>query len=81
MMRKPPMNYKSWVEFYDVFKNDPMLKKNKTLFITNAHIFPNGKKVVEYFKIRWDTVERNCWREIQEHRFIENDTWNKIIKL
>ena len=67
-MRKPPHGYSSWIEFHDKFKDMPEFDKNKqTLHLR----YQNPRRVIPIYshqKFRWSTVERNCWREMQELR-------------
>ena len=72
MKRKPPKGYSSWIEFHDKFKDMPEFDKNKqTLHLR----YQNPRRVIPIYshqKFRWSTVERNCWREMQEYRMVKD---------
>ena len=62
------MGYSSWVELHDHCVNHDLPAQNQTLVFTYVMAEPEGEEVKEVYKVRWDTIERNCWREIQEQR-------------
>jgi len=73
MKKQLPPNFKSWIEFYDYMKCQyPDLDSKKTIRLIFRDI--DNNKNIEY-SIRMDTLERLCWREIQDLRMGEIQTY------
>lgn len=69
--KKLPDGFPTWVSFYDYLNTEkPELLKAKT--IQFMQYVPIG--ITEKYSIQIATVERLCWREIQEYRLTQSET-------
>ena len=67
-LRKPPKGYATWIQLYDaIMKQAPHYLKTGKAPI-NIHYTGNDGSS-EYIKITAGTIERNCWKELQQNRF------------
>ena len=69
--KKLPTGFTSWIEFYQYIKKlRPELLNEKTIRFMMYQ--PNGNSPSEAYSVSIACVERQCWRELQQHSLTNN---------
>jgi hypothetical protein len=61
-MKKLPKDFASWIQLHDYLK---------ARGFTNQSVLMSGRLIdgsVNTYKVTWRTIERNCWKELQQYR-------------
>lgn len=74
-MKKLPedFNFDSWIQLYDYLKTQPIKSDSILMAIYHSPLLdgnPNAptNNEMKTYRVTMRTVERNCWKEIQELR-------------